>query len=529
MIFTRHLFAGCPPLRKRCLRSWLLPARVVTLLLTAAFPAGVAGAAPAPAAHDNEAVQSWVQSRRQAIFDELKAFLSLPNTSRQLPAIEANAEALRQMWERRGATVRLLPGPGGPYVFAHLPAAGPASGPRPTILFYAHYDGQPADPDRWHMTAPFSPRLVGSLDDPESRLYGRSASDDKSPIVAMAAAVDALHATGQLPAADLKFIFDPEEEVSSPNLEATLARHASLLAADVLIFADGPVYPTGDPMVVFGTRGIVTLRLTVYGPAEPLHSGHYGNWAPNPAEKLARLLASMKDDQGRILVAGFHDDVLPLGPAEQQALAAAPAVEDRLQRQLLIHRPDGGGRSLQELINLPSLNVRGLASAWVGGQARTIVPATATAEIDIRLVRDLDPAEQVERVRRHARQQGFHVVESEPDAATRRSHARVVAITGDAGIRAWRTPLDTPLSRAVIDAARRGSGGALVLMPTLGGTLPLSRLQDLLDGLPMYGLPMVNADNNQHAPDENLRLGNLWQGVSLYAAAMRLQWPAAPD
>jgi acetylornithine deacetylase/succinyl-diaminopimelate desuccinylase-like protein len=340
----------------------------------------------------------------------------------------------------------------------------------------------------------------------------------------MAVAVDALRAMGLPPTVEAKFIFDPEEEVGSPHLQATLARHANLLAADLLIFADGPVYPTNEPTVVFGTRGVVTVSITVYGPAEPVHSGHYGNWAPNPAEKLAGLLASMKDASGRVLVNGFYDQVRPLSASEQEALDRVPPVEEELQERLLIARPDGDGASLQELINLPSLNVRGMAAAWVGSDARTIVPATATAEIDLRLVKDIDPERQAELLADHARSLGFHVVTDTPSAATRRAYPLVARITHSTGTRAVRTSMDTALSRRVIEAVRRASGRPPVLLPTLGGTVPLSRYEDLL-GLPVYGVPMVNADNNQHSPDENLRLGHLWDGIGLYASLLR--FPAA--
>ncbi len=493
---------------------------LVSLLALSCLPASSPRAAALEPAQRRDLTQ-WVAAHGDDILEELTAFLRLPNANTDGENIVANAAALKTMWERRGASVRLLPGEGGPYVFAHLPAQGPAAASPPlTVLFYAHYDGQPVDPARWRVTPPFQPKLVGEPDDPESRLYARSASDDKSPIVAMAAAVDALAALGLPRAVDAKFIFDPEEEVGSPHLEATLAQHADLLAADLLIFADGPVYPTGAPTVVFGTRGIITVEITVYGPAEPLHSGHYGNWAPNPAEKLARLLSSMKDAQGHVLVEGFYDQVRPLSAGEKKALAQVPPVEEDLLRRMLIARPDGGGRSLQELINLPSLNVRGLNSGWVGAKARTIVPATATAAIDLRLVRDIVPEDQAELIRAHARKLGFFVVTDEPDDATRRSHPLVARITQSAGTRASRTPMDTPLSQAVIEAVRRAGEQEPVLLPTLGGTVPLSRFEALLD-LPVYGVPMVNSDNNQHSPDENLRLGNLWDGILLYASLLR--------
>ncbi len=474
------------------------------------------------------ALADWVAGQRHVILMELQGLLSLPNTAGQPGHMEGNATVLRGMLEARGMKVRFLDSPSGPYIVGHLPAEG-ARGGRPPLrlLFYCHYDGQPVDPARWTVGAPFTPTLRGDPDDLDARIYARSASDDKGPIVALLAAMDGLRAAGIPPSVEVKLLLDPEEEIGSPNLEAALAGHADLLAADLLIFADGPVHQSGRPTVVFGTRGIITVSLTAYGPAEPLHSGHYGNWAPNPAEKLAALLASMKDADGRVLVEGFYDDVQPLSDSERQALAQVPAVEPALKERLLIARPDGGGATLQELINLPSLNVRGLASAWTGGDARTIVPATATAELDLRLVKDIDPLAQVERIRAHARRQGFHVVADEPTPEVRRAHPHVLRLTHGPGTRAARTPLDTPLSRALVTAVRRAAGAEPVLLPTLGGTGPLSRLEALL-GMPVYGVPIVNPDNNQHSPDENLRLGNLWDGIVVYASLLRFPAPTSP-
>ncbi len=502
------------------------PARAPWLLCLA-----LAAAGSLPALGDSEdrahrqAIADWVTSNRQRIFEELVAFLALPNDSSDVEALRANAAHLMKMLERRGLETRLLETEGAPYVYARLrPGSDPETGEPPAVLFYCHFDGQPVDPSRWTVGSPYSPTLRGDLSDPDARLYARSASDDKSPILALMSGIDALRAAGIPPTIDAKFIFDPEEEIGSPHLASVLERHAELLAADMMIFADGPLHQSGRPTVVFGTRGIVTVTLTVYGPARPLHSGHYGNWAPNPAEKLAALLASMKDEQGRVLVEGFYDDVVPLSPAERAAIEAIPPVEEDLKHDLLIAAPDGAGRSLQELINQPSLNVRGIRSAWVGAESRTIVPETATAEIDLRLVKDVLPDDQVERIRAHARGQGYHVVEEEPDEATRRRHSRVVRITRGNGVPASRAPMDTALSSALIQAVRRAGAVEPVLMPTLGGTGPLQPFVERL-GLPAYTVPIVNPDNNQHAPDENLRLGNLWDGIVIYASLMRLPFP----
>ncbi|MFQ5718821.1 MAG: M20/M25/M40 family metallo-hydrolase [Acidobacteriota bacterium] len=515
----------CPEHGHTARRARDIAAGVLTLCLLMLPAQAAPGNSSDDAAH-RAALTRWVREHRAGIRTELTDFLSIPNVSHDLSAIEANARRLETMFAARGMTLQCFEGEGGPYLFARLPPEAPATGKRaPVVLFYAHYDGQPVDRARWTRGEPFSPTLVGRPGDADARLYGRSASDDKAPIVALLAAIDGLRAAGIPPNIDAKFILDPEEESGSPHLEATLAAHRDLLAADLLIFADGPVHQSGRPTLVFGTRGIITVSLTLYGPAVPLHSGHYGNWAPNPAEKLASLLASMKDDSGHVLVDGFYDDVVPLTGTERAALARVPPEEPDLMKRLLIFRPDGNGRRLQELLNEPSLNVRGLAAAWVGEAARTIVPDTATAEIDLRLVRDIDPMEQVDRLRAHLRRQGYTVVGAEPDAAFRRAHARVVRLTHGAGTRASRTPMDTPLSRAVIAAVSRAAMVEPVLLPTLGGTGPLSRFEALLD-LPTYGVPIVNPDNNQHSPDENLRLGNLWDGIVIYASLLRLTPPA---
>jgi acetylornithine deacetylase/succinyl-diaminopimelate desuccinylase-like protein len=472
-----------------------------------------------------EAVTRWVADHRKAILDELKGFLALPNDAHHPEDMRANAAHLRAMFEKRGLETRLLEVNGAPYIFARLqPEGKPAADPAPVVLFYCHFDGQAVDPARWTVGKPFAPTLRGDPADPNARIYARSASDDKSPIVGLLAAIDALRATGVPPNIDAKFIFDPEEEIGSANLAEVLERNTDLLKADLMIFADGPVHQSGRPTVFFGSRGIVTVSLTVYGPARPLHSGHYGNWAPNPGEKLAGLLASMKDDQGRVLVEGFYDDVIPLTSSEKAAIAAIPDIESKLMKELLLARPDGGGKSIEELINLPSLNVRGLGSGWIGEEARTIIPTMATAEIDMRLVKDVRPMDQVERIRAHARKQGFHVVEEEPDEATRRRHPNVVRISSGHGVAAARSPMDTPRSRSMALAVRRASTVEAVLMPTLGGTGPLILFEELL-GIPTYGVPIVNHDNNQHAPDENLRLGNLWDGITVFASLLRFPTP----
>ncbi|MGD8698354.1 MAG: M20/M25/M40 family metallo-hydrolase [Gemmatimonadales bacterium] len=483
-------------------------------------------------AQSNEilAVRDYRSAHEREIVGELVDFLRLPNVAANLDDIRNNARAVVEMMERRGLEVRLLETGGPPYVYGELVTPGA----RRTVLFYAHYDGQPVDASRWQGHEPFDPVLrdasleVGGtiIDlppsrgfDPDFRLYARSAADDKSPIVALMTALDALRAAGLSPGANLKFIFEGDEEAGSPNLGRLVQEHGDLLAADLVLAADGPSDPSGLPTLYFGARGIVSVRITVYGPLRPLHSGHYGNWAPNPAMRLAQLLATMKDPKsGRVAVEGFYDDVVPLSDFELAAIAAAPNDDREQMSALAIAEPETDGSRLL-LINQPSLNVRGLRSAWVGEEARTIVPDIAVADIDMRLVKQIDPQVQVERLVAHIEKQGFHVVWSEPDAEMRRRHARLAYVQTADGYPAFRTSMDLPVSRALIEAVEQHTGRSSVKLPTLGGSVPLYQFTDVL-GVPTVGVPIVNHDNNQHSPNENLRLGNLWSGIEVLAAAM---------
>ncbi len=508
---------------------------MTSLRLLCFWIAGLAIAVPGQVTAQSQeivAVRGYRSTHEREIVGELIDFLRLPNIAANFSDIRENAGALVEMMERRGIEARLLETGGPPYVYGELFTPGATR----TVLFYAHYDGQPVDDSRWEGHKPFDPVLRdGSLEvggkiialpasggfDPDSRLYSRSASDDKSPIVALMAALDALRAAGLRPGANLKFIFEGDEEAGSPNLGRVVREHGDLLTADLVLAADGPCDPSGLPTLYFGARGIVSVQITVYGPLRPLHSGHYGNWAPNPAMRLAQLLATLKDPAtGRVLVDGFYQDVLPLSEFERAAIAAAPNDDREQMFALAIAEPEAEGRRLL-LINQPSLNVRGLRSAWVGDEARTIVPDIAVADIDLRLVKHIDPQAQVDRLIAHIEKQGYHVVWNEPDAETRRSHARLAYVQTADGYPAFRTSMDLAVSRALIEAVEHHTGQSTVKLPTLGGSVPLYQFTDVL-GVPTVGVPIVNYDNNQHSPNENLRLGNLWSGIEVLASAMLL-------
>ena len=285
---------------------------------------------------------------------------------------------------------------------------------------------------------------------------------------------------------------------------------------------DGPMHPRSRPTLVFGARGITTAQIMVYGADRPLHSGHYGNWAPNPAMRLAKLLASMKDDEGRVLVEGWYDDVSPLSAEERAAIAG---IEDESPADYGFLEPEGGpGARRLERIALPSLNVRGLQSGWVGADARTLVPDSAVAELDLRLVPRVDPDEQVRRLVAHVRAQGYHVVSEAPDSAARASHPRIARVTyPEGGYPAARTSFDHPVARRMTEALTRAFPEPPIRMPTMGGSVPASWFP-VITGTETLLLPLVNMDNNQHAENENLRLG-----VSLFLLLLPLYSESASE
>jgi acetylornithine deacetylase/succinyl-diaminopimelate desuccinylase-like protein len=481
------------------------------------------------------APRDWVESNKGAILAEYSQLLALPNIASERSDIRSNADHIVAMMERRGLSPRLLESEDGkapPLIYGEWPVPGA----KRTLILYAHYDGQPVTPEAWTVTAPFAPKLLSNRPDrggvplapadmlggigDDWRIYARSASDDKAGVMAILAAVDALKAEKQRPGFNLKIVLEGEEEAGSPNLAGLLRRHKALLASDGWIIIDGPAHQSGPPQLALGVRGDVNLDVTVYGPARPLHSGHYGNWAPNPAMMLAQLLASMKDSSGRVTIAGFYDDVVPLSEAEKQAIAAVPPPDEALKRDLALGWTEGGGTTLTQAIQLPSLNINGMRSADVGDKARNVVPTIATATLDLRLVMGNSPDRQVDKVIRHIESQGYKVFDREPTLDERRRFARVARVARGSGYPAERTRIEHPLVRDLTAALGRETG--LVVLPSLGGSLPLYLIREAL-GAPTVTLGLWNHDNNQHAEDENIRLGHLWNGIAAVAAAMRIR------
>src|SRR6266567_3198637 len=483
-------------------------------------------------------VRDYRRAHEHEILHEFVSLLSIPNVASDRGNIRKNAAFIGEMMKQRGLGSQLLE--------TKTPNVPPAvygewrtPGATRTIILYAHYDGQPTDPKQWTGTLPWQPTMrSAALEaggkilplpngnepiDSEWRLYARSASDDKAGVMAILTAFDALKASGIKPTSNIKFFFEGEEEAGSPHLGEIISLHKDLLESDAWIICDGPVHQSGRKQAVFGVRGDTNVDVTVYGAKRPLHSGHYGNWAPNPATILVRLLASMKDDSGRVSVAGWYDDAEPLGEAERRAIAEAPQYDDELRTQLGLARTEGAGKSLLELISLPSLNINGMSSGDVGALARNVIPTTATAVLDLRLVKGNDYRRQAQRLVGHIRTQGFYVIDRDPTDAERQKYpliAKVIHRSG--GYNAERTRMDLPISFAVIDAVQSTSEQPIVKLPTAGGSLPLSIITENLRTVTVT-VPIANYDNNQHAENENLRLQNLWDGIETFAALMTMK------
>jgi acetylornithine deacetylase/succinyl-diaminopimelate desuccinylase-like protein len=479
-------------------------------------------------------IRAFRTSHQQEILTQYVELLKIPNIASDREGIRRNADAILTQMRHLNLSPRLLQSTATsdapPVVYGEWKVPGA----RRTLVLYAHYDGQPVNPAEW-TTGPFIPTLrtgpitaggtVIPADTPASqlgpdvRVYARGSSDDKAGVIVILSAIDALRSLHRQPTDNLKVVFEGEEEAGSPHLRDILQENRALLAAELWVVCDGPVHQSGKKQVIYGARGDMNVNLTVYGPNRPLHSGHYGNWAPNPALRLARLLTSMKDETGKVLVSGWYDDVSPLGATERQAIAAAADYDETLRQQLGLAATESD-RPLNEAIALPSLNINGMRSGNVGDQATNMIAETATAVLDLRLVVGNDPQRQYQKLLAHVRAQGYYVIEREPTAQERLAHPLIATMYAKPGsYAAARTPMDDPFARAIATSVRATSDQPLVELPTSGGSLPLSIINEAL-GTRSIVVGIANYDNNQHSANENVRLGNLWDGIDTYGALL---------
>jgi acetylornithine deacetylase/succinyl-diaminopimelate desuccinylase-like protein len=469
-----------------------------------------------------QAANTWTNAHRDDLTHQFSDFLAIPNVAATPEGLRRNADFLLAQLHQRNIDARLLEIPHAPaVVYAHIDTPGAQH----TIVFYAHYDGQPVTPSEWDIPTPFTPTLRTINGEP--RIYARGAGDDKAAIFAQLTAIDALRVAHIPLRANIRFVWEGEEEAGSPHLEQILTANSDLVHGDVFLICDGPVDQSGAQTVVFGARGDAHISITLYGPHHGLHSGHYGNWAPNPAMMLAQLLASMKDESGHVLIPHFYDGIAPLSPIEQAALARAPVNDPMLMQAFWLGHTENAPAHLLSLLNQPSLNINGLSSGATGAHAANVIPPTATADIDLRLVVGNDWRDQQQHVIDYVRSLGYFVVDQEPTQQILTEHPRVAMIVRDqASYNAVRTPMDLPIAKEVIAAVQsattEGGRGQVVLLPTMGGSVPLGAMERAAHTRTIT-VPIANYDDNQHAANENLRLQNLWNGVETMAALLAVQ------
>jgi acetylornithine deacetylase/succinyl-diaminopimelate desuccinylase-like protein len=489
-------------------------------------------AAPAWGADLRTQVSDYRAAHEAAIVGQLDELTRLKSVAPDPQGLAATAARLESLLKARGFETQSWSSAGSPpviYGFFKTPGA------KRTAIFYAHYDGQPITRAQWS-SDPFVPVMRDGLAgkdldwkaakppfNPEWRLFGRAAADDKSAITAFLVSFDALKAIGRKPSVNIKVVWEGEEEAASAHLDAILKDHAAALGADVWLIGDGPVHQSRAPTLYFGARGSLTLEATIYGPLRALHDGHYGNWVPNPAAMAAELIAQMRDGDGRILIPGFADDVRPLTDAEKTAIARLPPVEDSLKQQFGIGRSEGT-EGLTASTMRPALNIRGLRSGQVGAEANNAIPVDAVVSVDFRLVPGQTPERVRAKLETFLKYKGWTVVTDTPDAAMRLAHPRIIKLAWGDGYPALRSDMTGAAAKGVITAAQKAAGGPVALLPMMGGSVPINMFDDLFH-VPVIGLPIGNHDNNQHAANENMRLRNLWDGINLYAAMMaQLNW-----
>ncbi len=472
--------------------------------------------------------RSFHQANAASIVEDFITFLRIPNDAINLEDMMRNALFIEDYIEQRGFKSEIILAGGAPYIFAERKGSSESK----TILIYAHFDGQPVVPEQWS-SPPYEPTFWTALPNepgaqiistnqpkinPEWRLVARSAGDDKAPVIALMSAIDALYNSGVMPDITIKLFLDGEEERGSPTLNTVLGRLSKKMDTDLMLFCDGPMHQSGRRQIVLGVRGSMTIDLKTFGPNRPLHSGHYGNWAPNPSETLMRVLLSLKNDSGEVILEGFNENVTPISSSEIAAINQIPAIEADLKRDLGLGANELLGERLEHAIMRPAIVVKGFDGGGVGARARNVIEPSAEASLNVRLVPDQQPHEVERLLEEHFKKIGMNVSAYPPSSnQPREKHLQMVVRRG--GYRAFRTDINSEMVKKIKNILDRLDDEQTLITPTMGGSLPIYLFEDALKA-PIMILPIANFDNNQHGRDENLRLKNLFDAIEMYAEVL---------
>ena len=438
-----------------------------------------------------------IDTSKDDLLADLFRLLAQPGISAHDIGIRETAELEMELLRQAGLEPRLLETSGHPMVYAEwLGAPG-----QPTVLFYGHYDVQPADPlDLWD-SEPFEPTIRNG------RIYARGVADNKAQHFSHIAAIGAwLKATGSLPV-NVKILLEGEEEIGSPHLDEAVAANGDLLTADLVYTSDGPVTDDRFPEITFGVRGLLYVELRAKGPNRDLHSGHWGGVAPNPIWTLVRALNTMIDAENQVLIEGFYDNVLEPTPGARAAMDALPVdVEEAIGRIGLSEMvPPADLPYADRVMARPTLNLAGFSGGYGGPGSKTIIPSTAVAKIDMRLVPNQTPDEIWDKLEAHL---AVHA----PD---------VEVVRLDGGMLPSYTPVEHPLAEVVRQAVEQGFGSRPIDVPLAGGSLPDAVWTQTL-GLPSFLVSYGDPPQANHSPNESYSLERLWQGMHTSAAFLAL-------
>ena len=478
---------------------------------------------------DKNVLEEYAKKYASLSISEFQELLSIPNDAYIPEDIEKNVVWCENAFTQRGFTIQRI----GTKTVPLLLAERNHDEAKKTVLIYLQIDGQPVDPSRWEQKSPYQPTLkkpgasvgwetipwntIKEYED-DWRIFARSASDAKGPVAMFLAALDAAEELKIQPNYNIKVIMDFEEELGSPRLPQAVEENADLLKSDMLIIYDGPRHISNKPTLTFGARGIATIQLTTYGPLVAQHSGHFGNYAPNPALRLAKLLASMKDEDGRVVIQGFYDGIA-INPETEKILRSVPDREELIKYRLQIAKADKVGSYYQEAIQYPSLNIRGMQSGWIDEKVRTIIPGWARAEIDVRLVLESDPKRLISLIKDHITNQGYYVIDRVPTKGERLKYPKIATFTHEISYQSFRTAFNSEVGLWLNRALKNAFDEEPIRIRMSGGSIPISPFVTTL-GIPAVTVPTVNRDNNQHSPNENIRLGNYREGIQTMLAIL---------
>jgi acetylornithine deacetylase/succinyl-diaminopimelate desuccinylase-like protein len=435
---------------------------------------------------DFDKVKTTIEQNNEEYLETFMTLLRQPSISSTNDGVEECAELLKTIMENSGIEAKIMPTKGSPVVYGEV--IHPDN--NFTVLFYGHYDVQPPDPLEAWVNPPFEPTIRNG------RVYARGSGDNKGQLLAHVLAVKTLLDTYDRLPVNVKFLFDGEEENSSLNFESFIRKNTRLLKADVVYTADGPMDTTGKPMVLLGNRGMLYIKMRAKGASHDNHSGNKGGIAPNPAWKLIHLLTTMVTPEGKVLIDGFYDDIRKPTETETNILKNLPFDPVQTARVIGLDHIDIDAETYYSRISMqPTFNINGLYSGYTEEGHKTIIPSTATVKVDMRLAADQDPEKIYRKIVEHVNK-----------------HAPDIEIEKMGSTKPSRTPVDLEVVQSIVASVRESYEQDPIVLPAIGATMPGYVFTDILN-LPSVLVPYANADEDNHAPNENMDINCFYKGI----------------